>query len=208
MHEDARRPQSRCAAARRNATCLRSGPVPRATAAPACVRSAVPPGSSCVFVFRVFVSNPLPPSPPAAPNLGIESPPMRKIRWGVLGVAKIATEKVIPAMQRGQWSEVTAIASRDLEKASAAAATLGIAEGLRILRGPARRRRTSTPSTIRCRTICTCRGRSRRPSTASTCSARSPSRSRRTRHASSWRCAIAPARRSRKRSWSARTRSG
>jgi predicted dehydrogenase len=51
---------------------------------------------------------------------------MRKIRWGVLGVAKIATEKVIPAMQRGQWSEVTAIASRHLEKARAAAARLGI----------------------------------------------------------------------------------
>jgi predicted dehydrogenase len=44
----------------------------------------------------------------------------------VLGVAKIATEKVIPAMQRGQWSEVTAIASRDLSKAQAAATKLGI----------------------------------------------------------------------------------
>jgi predicted dehydrogenase len=49
-----------------------------------------------------------------------------KIRWGVLGVAKIATEKVIPAMQRGEWSEVTAIASRDLTRARAAAAKLGI----------------------------------------------------------------------------------
>ena len=53
---------------------------------------------------------------------------MRKIRWGVLGVAKIATDKVIPAMQRGQWSEITAIASRDLEKAQAAAKKLGIAK--------------------------------------------------------------------------------
>jgi predicted dehydrogenase len=52
---------------------------------------------------------------------------MRKIRWGVLGAAKIAIEKVIPAMQRGQWSEVTAIASRDVEKARAAAAKLGLA---------------------------------------------------------------------------------
>jgi predicted dehydrogenase len=51
---------------------------------------------------------------------------MSKIRWGVLGVAKIAIDRVIPAMQRGQWSEVTAIASRDLEKARAAAAKLGI----------------------------------------------------------------------------------
>ena len=53
---------------------------------------------------------------------------MRKIRWGVLGVAKIATDKVIPAMQRGQWAEVTAIASRDIEKARVASAKLGIAK--------------------------------------------------------------------------------
>jgi predicted dehydrogenase len=52
----------------------------------------------------------------------------RRIRWGVLGVAKIAVEKVIPAMQRGALSEVTAIASRDVEKARAAAARLGIAK--------------------------------------------------------------------------------
>ena len=44
----------------------------------------------------------------------------------MLGVAKIATEKVIPAMQRGTWSEVTAIASRDVGKAQAAASALGI----------------------------------------------------------------------------------
>jgi predicted dehydrogenase len=49
-----------------------------------------------------------------------------KIRWGVLGVARIATEKVIPAMQRGEWTEVTAIASRNLDKARAAAARLGL----------------------------------------------------------------------------------
>ena len=51
---------------------------------------------------------------------------MKKVAWGVLGVAKIATEKVIPAMQRGQWAEVRAIASRDLAKAEAAARALGI----------------------------------------------------------------------------------
>jgi predicted dehydrogenase len=49
-----------------------------------------------------------------------------KVRWGVLGVAKIATQKVIPAMQRGQWCEVAGIASRDIEKARRAAAELGI----------------------------------------------------------------------------------
>lgn len=51
---------------------------------------------------------------------------MRKVRWGVLGVAKIAVEKVIPAMQRGEVSDVAAIASRDLAKARAAADQLGI----------------------------------------------------------------------------------
>ena len=50
----------------------------------------------------------------------------RKVSWGVLGVAKIGVEKVIPGMQRGALSRVDAIASRNLEKASAAAAALGI----------------------------------------------------------------------------------
>jgi predicted dehydrogenase len=49
-----------------------------------------------------------------------------KVRWGILGVANIATKKVIPAMQRGAWSEVVAIASRDLKKAREAADQLGI----------------------------------------------------------------------------------
>ena len=51
---------------------------------------------------------------------------MTKIRWGVLGVAKIATAKVIPAMQLASSCEVAAIASRDLSKARAAAEQLGI----------------------------------------------------------------------------------
>ena len=50
----------------------------------------------------------------------------QKIRWGVLGVAKIATVKVIPAMQQGQFSEITGIASRDLGRAQEAAKALGI----------------------------------------------------------------------------------
>ena len=49
-----------------------------------------------------------------------------KIRWGVLGVAGIAVEKVIPAMQQGEFSEVAAIASRDAAKAAEAAGSLGI----------------------------------------------------------------------------------
>jgi predicted dehydrogenase len=51
---------------------------------------------------------------------------MSKVRWGVLGVASIATRKVIPAMKRGERCEITAIASRDGGKAHAAASSLGI----------------------------------------------------------------------------------
>ena len=50
----------------------------------------------------------------------------RKVRWGVLGVANIAVEKVIPAMQRGEWCEISAIASRDANKAEQAAGDLDI----------------------------------------------------------------------------------
>src|SRR5262245_29817275 len=49
---------------------------------------------------------------------------MNKVKWGILGVANIAVKKVIPAMQQSQWSEITAIASRDLAKAKAAAEQL------------------------------------------------------------------------------------
>src|SRR4051812_31074070 len=51
---------------------------------------------------------------------------MKKVKWGVLGAAKIARVKVIPAMQRGALSEVVAIASRELGVARAAADSLGI----------------------------------------------------------------------------------
>jgi predicted dehydrogenase len=50
----------------------------------------------------------------------------RKVKWGVLGAASIAVRKVIPGMQRGQYCEVAAIASRDVAKARAAAASLKI----------------------------------------------------------------------------------
>jgi predicted dehydrogenase len=52
----------------------------------------------------------------------------KKIRWGVLGAAKIATVKVIPGMQRCEHAEIAAIASRDIAKAEAAAKELGIAK--------------------------------------------------------------------------------
>jgi predicted dehydrogenase len=53
--------------------------------------------------------------------------PAGKVRWGVLGVARIATTKVVPAMQRGASTTVEAIASRDGMRAREAAAALGIA---------------------------------------------------------------------------------
>ncbi|HXM92763.1 MAG TPA: Gfo/Idh/MocA family oxidoreductase [Candidatus Dormibacteraeota bacterium] len=51
-----------------------------------------------------------------------------KVRWGVLGAASIAMRKVIPGMQKGEWSEIAAIASRDRSRATEAAKKLGIAK--------------------------------------------------------------------------------
>jgi predicted dehydrogenase len=50
----------------------------------------------------------------------------KKVRIGVLSVAKIGVVKVIPAMQQCAHCEITAIASRDLGRAQQAATTLGI----------------------------------------------------------------------------------
>ncbi len=49
-----------------------------------------------------------------------------KIRWGILSTAKIGITSVIPAMQQGAWSQVDAIASRNLEHAEQVARALGI----------------------------------------------------------------------------------
>jgi predicted dehydrogenase len=49
-----------------------------------------------------------------------------KLRFGILSTANIGLKKVIPAMQQGELTTVTAIASRDLAKARKAAAALGI----------------------------------------------------------------------------------
>ncbi len=43
-----------------------------------------------------------------------------KTRWGILGVAKIALDKIIPAIQGGNTGKVVAIASRSIDKARAA----------------------------------------------------------------------------------------
>ncbi|HLK48991.1 MAG TPA: Gfo/Idh/MocA family oxidoreductase [Bryobacteraceae bacterium] len=49
-----------------------------------------------------------------------------KVRWAVLGTARIATTKVIPAMQKGEWSQIVAIASRDTARARHVAQELRI----------------------------------------------------------------------------------
>jgi predicted dehydrogenase len=49
-----------------------------------------------------------------------------RLRWGVLSTANIGLKKVLPAMQKGQYTTLAAIASRDLAKAREAATALGI----------------------------------------------------------------------------------
>ena len=49
-----------------------------------------------------------------------------KLRIGVLSTANIGLKKVIPAMQQGELTSVTAIASRDIAKARETAKVLGI----------------------------------------------------------------------------------
>jgi predicted dehydrogenase len=51
---------------------------------------------------------------------------MSKVRWGILSTAKIGRIQVIPAMQKGKYVEVAAIASRNAEKAHSTADELGI----------------------------------------------------------------------------------
>jgi predicted dehydrogenase len=51
---------------------------------------------------------------------------MNKVRWGIISTANIGREKVIPAIQKGKFCEVAAIASRRKEEAEKAAAQLNI----------------------------------------------------------------------------------
>src|ERR1700692_2208420 len=50
----------------------------------------------------------------------------KKLRWGVLSTANIGMRKVLPAMQKGQYTTITAIASRVLSNAREAAHALQI----------------------------------------------------------------------------------
>ena len=52
----------------------------------------------------------------------------KKVRWGILGAAKIAIKDVIPAMQTGKNCEISAIASRNLAKAKQVANDLNISK--------------------------------------------------------------------------------
>ena len=66
---------------------------------------------------------------------------MEPVRFGVIGTAKIAMQKVIPAMQRSAHCRIVAIASRDLTRARAAARGARHSAGVRLLRRAAARSR-------------------------------------------------------------------
>jgi predicted dehydrogenase len=53
---------------------------------------------------------------------------MKPVRWGILGASHFALKVSLPGMKRGPLTVLSAIASRDLRKAQAAAAALGIAK--------------------------------------------------------------------------------
>jgi predicted dehydrogenase len=55
-------------------------------------------------------------------------PMPKKVRWGILSTANIAAKKVVPAMQKGEYCDVIAIASRDRRRAEQVARSLGIAK--------------------------------------------------------------------------------
>jgi predicted dehydrogenase len=71
---------------------------------------------------------------------------MQKVRWGILGAAKIAREWLIPAIQLSRHGVVTAIASRDSAKAAAEQQRFNIPH-------------SHGGYTFRCRTPCTWNGR-------------------------------------------------
>ena len=51
---------------------------------------------------------------------------MNKVRWGILSTAKIGREKVIPAMQAGEFSEIIAMASSNMDRATSESVRLNI----------------------------------------------------------------------------------
>ena len=63
---------------------------------------------------------------PVLSSSAIISNMANKVRWGVLSTAGIGVKKVLPAMQKSEWVELRAIASRDLHKAEEVARSLSI----------------------------------------------------------------------------------
>jgi predicted dehydrogenase len=53
--------------------------------------------------------------------------PPDPVRWGVLGAAKIARDRIIPALAASPWCEAVALASRSADTARETAAAFGIA---------------------------------------------------------------------------------
>lgn len=51
---------------------------------------------------------------------------MNKVRWGILSTANIGVKKVIPAMQKGKFCRIEAIASRDAGRAAEVSSELNI----------------------------------------------------------------------------------
>ncbi len=49
-----------------------------------------------------------------------------RVRWGVLSTSQFALKLTIPAMQKSEWCDIRAIASRDKKKAEEAARAMGI----------------------------------------------------------------------------------
>ena len=94
-----------------------------------------------------------------------------RLRVGILSTAKI-NDAILEGARASAGAEVVAVASRDRGRAEAYAAEKGIPR----VHGSYEdllADETSRPSTSRCPTRCTCRGRSRRWRPASTCCARS-----------------------------------
>lgn len=53
----------------------------------------------------------------------------KKIKWGILGYAKIAIDSIIPALLKAQYSEFYGLASRDPEKLTACRTSFGLNKG-------------------------------------------------------------------------------
>jgi predicted dehydrogenase len=53
---------------------------------------------------------------------------MKKLRWGILSTSNFALTKIVPAIRNCKYAEITAIASRGLQKAQRVAAEQGIAK--------------------------------------------------------------------------------